>query len=92
VWHLSAAPAPAIPHPSCLPCLALPPDTYNSLNGFAGDCTTCPGSGAGTFTSYAAAQQCDTARVDTVCTSGGWMGGIANIKGSVLLRLTSLLS
>jgi len=53
-----------------LACPVYPPcptDTYNSLNGFAGDCTTCPGAGAGTWTSYAAAQQCDVARLNITC-------------------------
>lgn len=35
------------------------------------DCLTCDGLGPGTYTTYAAAQQCDVERVDLLCTSGG---------------------
>ncbi|KAL4447453.1 hypothetical protein ABPG75_004672 [Micractinium tetrahymenae] len=45
------------------------PNSYNGMLGLSGECTTCPGSGAGTHTNYAAAQQCDVERVDLLCAS-----------------------
>lgn len=35
--------------------------------GLSDDCTDCPGTGPGTHTTYAAAQQCDVERVDLLC-------------------------
>lgn len=55
--------------PACPP-LACNADQYNPFLGFSGDCQACPEPvGPGTFTSYAAAQQCDVERVDLTCDS-----------------------
>ncbi|PSC75222.1 serine threonine [Micractinium conductrix] len=45
------------------------PNTYNPFLGFSGDCQECTGLGLDTYTSYAAAQQCDVDRVDLACDS-----------------------
>lgn len=42
------------------------------MNGLYTACTACPGSGPGTFTNYAAAEQCDVERVDLECDSSEW--------------------
>lgn len=45
-------------------------DTYNGMLGLHEACTECPTPvGPGTYTTYAAAQQCDVERVDLVCDS-----------------------
>ncbi|PSC75144.1 serine threonine [Micractinium conductrix] len=45
------------------------PNTYNPFLGFSGECQECPGLGLDTYTSYAAAQQCDVDRLDLACDS-----------------------
>ena len=44
------------------------------MNGLSDACTDCPGTGPGTYTNYAAAQQCDVERVDLLCLGGEWSG------------------
>ena len=64
---LPASPPPSSPPP---PLLSPPPaDTYNPFLGFSGECQECPGLGLDTYTSYAAAQQCDVDRLDLACDS-----------------------
>lgn len=58
-----------------------PADTYNGILGLSTDCTACPADtkfpvdgSPDAWTSYAAAQQCDVARVDLECRGGEWPG------------------
>ena len=46
-------------------------DQYNPFLGYSKNCLACPEPpvGPGTYTSYAAAQQCDVERVDLTCDS-----------------------
>ena len=44
--------------------------------GWSGACKACSGIGPGTFTNYAAAQQCDVERADLVCDSGESLVGL----------------
>ena len=58
-------------HSPSLPRLSWCSDTYNPYLGSFDPCLACPEPpvGPGTWTSYAAAQQCDTERVDLACDS-----------------------